>query len=399
MAPDRPALIYTPDFTRHETGEISFRGPDLVHHIAGQELVDPVYTVAKLAYPYPVTGRLPNPEQAARVANAYETLQAFGLVGDRPDQLRLVKPFPAEQFRLATVHSANYIRQVTELSKTGGELAESTYLGVNSFEWAALAAGAGLRATELVLNGQAPSAFALLRPPGHHAARDHAAGFCIFNNVAVAAAYCKERGRRRVMIVDWDLHHGDGTQEIFYDDPAVLFCSLHQFGPELYPEKGSFEETGAGPGRGYSVNLPLPAKTSEASYLALFRRVIPALAESFRPDIILVSAGYDGHFNDTQNPYVYDPGGGLGLTAQTYAELTRLVAQTADRHCEGRYVIFLEGGYNLYNLAAGVVNTVAAMLGLPTLITETLPPAVEVPPPDTEAYLDKLRQIHPQFKF
>ena len=353
----------------------------------------------KLAYPYPVTGRVPNPEQPARVANAYETLQAFDLVGERPGQLRPVEPLPAEQFRLATVHSASYIRQVKELSGTGGYLAESTYIGVSSFEWAALSAGAGLRATELVLSGQAPQALALLRPPGHHAARDRAAGFCIFNNVAVAAAYAKEMGCRRVLIVDWDLHHGDGTQEIFYDDPTVLFCSLHQFGPELYPEKGNFEETGAGPGLGYSVNLPLPAKTDEAAYLTLFRRVIPALAESFRPDLILVSAGYDGHFNDTQNPYVYDPGGGLALTAQTYAALTRIVAQTAARHCEGRYVILLEGGYNLYNLAAGLVNTAAVMLGHPALIHETLPPSVEVRPLDTEAYLHRLRQIHPQFNF
>ena len=397
---NRVALIYSHLLTQHQTGEISFRGDDLVHHIGGLELVDPVYTVAKLQYPFPVVGRVPNPEQPARVTACYETLSAFGLIGDDPGQLRMVEPRPAFKDELLMVHSEEYINRVAELSRRGGgELAESTYIGAGSYEWAALSAGAGLTAAELVLEGQADSALVITRPPGHHAGRNSGAGFCVFNNVALLAEECRRRGLGRVLIIDWDLHHGDGTQEIFYQDPGVLFCSFHQFGPELYPEKGDFYETGEGAGQGYTVNLPLPAKTGEADYLGLFERVVPALAESFRPDIILVSAGYDAHFNDTQNPYVWDPAGGLSLSAQSYAIMTQFVAGMAARYCQGRYIVVLEGGYNLYCLPSGVVNTAAAMLGLSPLIIETIPASVPVTPLEVEAYLRKLREYHPRFEF
>ncbi len=398
----RVALIYSPLFARHQTGQISMRGDDLLHHISGQELVDPVYTVAKLQYPFPLPGRVPNPEQPNRTIACYEALAAFGLIGDDgPNQLWQVAPRPASFADLARVHTPEYIRRVKALSRAGGgELAESTYIGKGSYKWAALSAGAGLTAAQLIFEEQANSALVVTRPPGHHAAREGGAGFCVFNNVAVIAENCRQQwGCRRVLIVDWDLHHGDGTQAIFYEDPNVLVCSLHQFGPELYPEKGDFDETGAGPGTGYTVNLPLPAKTSEADYLALFERVVPALTEKFQPDIILVSAGYDGHFNDTQNPYVWDPGGGLSLTAQTYAALTRIIADCAARFCHGRYIVLLEGGYNLYCLPAGMVNTAAAMLGHPPLISETIPPTMAVPTLDTGAYLQRLRECHPHFGF
>ncbi len=390
------ALIYSPQFAQHQTGEISLRGDDLVHHLGGQELIDPVYTVAKLQYPYPVPGRIPNPEQPARITASYEALAAFGLIGEGSGQLRLHEPRQASFDELASVHTAGYINRVIDLSRAGGgELAESTYIGAGSYQWAALSAGAGLRAAELIFSGQADSALVLTRPPGHHAGRDSGAGFCVFNNIALLAQDCRTRwGCKRVMIIDWDLHHGDGTQAIFDHDPTVLFCSLHQFGPELYPEKGDFQEIGTGPGRGYTVNLPLPAKTGADDYLQLFRRVVPTLARQFQPDIILVSAGYDGHFNDTQNPYVWDPAGGLCLTAQSYAELTQVVAECAALYCQGRYIVVLEGGYNLYCLPAGLVNTAATMLGYSPLAVETLPPTVAIRPLDVEAYLQKLNRYH-----
>lgn len=398
----RTALLYSPSFAMHQTGEISLRGDDLIHHIGGRELIDPVYTVAKLQYPYPVAGRVPNPEQPARSTICHETLNAFGLIGREGGQLRLVEPQPASVLELTATHSPQYVNRVAELSRAGGgELAESTYIGPGSYEWAALSAGAGLTAAQLLFDGgEADNALVLGRPPGHHAGRYNGAGFCVFNNVALLANACRSRfGWRKVLIVDWDLHHGDGTQELFYADPDVLFCSLHQFGPELYPEKGDFGEIGEGAGRGYTVNLPLPAKIGEESYLTLFRRVVPTLAAQFRPDIILVSAGYDGHFNDTQNPYVWDAGGGLCLTSQTYTALTEIIADCATRFCEGRYIVLLEGGYNLYSLAAGVVNTAAAMQSQSALISEKLPPAVPITSLDTEEYLRKLQSYHSRWNF
>jgi acetoin utilization deacetylase AcuC-like enzyme len=396
----RVALVYSHHFTRHQTGEISLCGDDLLHHLGDLELIDPVYTVAKLQYPYPVPGRVPNPEQPARVTVCYETLSAFGLIGEGQNQLRMFEPRPASLEELLTVHSSEYITRVDELSRHGGgELAESTYIGSQSYEWASLSAGAGLTALELLQSNQADSALVLTRPPGHHAHRTDGAGFCVFNNVALLAETCRRQGYNRVLIIDWDLHHGDGTQSIFYDNPDVLFCSLHQFGPELYPEKGDFHEIGVGSGQGYTVNLPLPAKIGDADYLHLFERVIPVLADSFRPDIILVSAGYDAHFNDTQNPYVWAPAGGLSLSAQTYTALTHLVADCAVRYCQGRYIILLEGGYNLYCLPSGLVNTAAAMLGHPPLVVETVPSTVPITPLDIETYLAKLQKHHPTLKF
>ncbi len=393
-------LLYSPEYALHQTGEISLRGNDLVHHIAGQELVDQVYTVEKLRYPFPVAGRVPNPEQPARMAACLEALQAFQLVGEKAGQLRLRGPRPARFEELARVHNPAYIRQVVELSQAGGGgLAESTYIGPGSYETAALAAGAGLAAAEMIRAGAGRNALALVRPPGHHASQSSGSGFCIFNNVAVLAWACRGLGWPKVLIIDWDLHHGDGTQSIFYNNPHILTCSLHQYGPELYPERGNFQETGQAEGQGFTVNLPLPAKTSAQDYLELFRRVVPALAASFRPDIILVSAGYDGHFNDTQNLYVWDPEGGLNLAAQTYHELTLEVAGLAEQYCDGRYIILLEGGYNLYALAAGVVNTAAAMLSLPPLITELIPASSRQPPLNIASYLKKLQSFHPDLKF
>ena len=393
----KSALIYSPLLAEHQTGEISFLGDDLIHHIAGQELVDPVYTVAKLQYPHTMPGRLPNPEQSARVLAAYESLAAFELIGSADHQFSLLEPRPATFDELKTVHTSAYIERVANLSQVGGELGESTYIGIGSFEGARLAAGAGLTAAQAIAEGRANNALVLSRPPGHHARPEGAAGFCIFNNVAITARQCQRLGWKRVLIVDWDLHHGDGTQAVFWTDPDVLFCSLHQFGPELYPEHGDWGETGEGAGVGRSVNLPLPAKIGDEVYLTLFEAVVPTLVARFRPDIVLVSAGYDGHFNDTQNPYVYDPGGGLSLSARLYHRLTRIVAECTESYCEGRYIVLLEGGYNLHNLASGLLNTAAAMLDGSPLVTEVVPPGLPITPLDSSAYLDKLRFYHPDF--
>lgn len=395
MKTSNSVLIYTPDCGQHDAGDISFRANDVLHHIGELSLVDPVYTVEKLQYPYPVQGRWPFPENKERLNTCYEALLRFDLIGSAGGQLALVEPQVASESEITTVHSRDYIRQVVALSKTGGELGEAVYLGKNSYEAALLSAGGGITAAQLLHDGRFSNALVLTRPPGHHAGKTNGAGFCIFNNVAIAARQCQALGWRKVLIVDWDLHHGDGTQAIFYDDPTVAFCSLHQFGPELYPEKGDFDEIGNGAGRGYSLNLPLPAKVDDESYLPLFEHVVKRLAKQFRPDIILVSAGYDGHFNDTIHPYVWDPGGGLALSAQSYARLTEIIAECAANYCQGRYIVLLEGGYNLQALANGVINTAAAMLGHGAVVTEKIPPTLPVTKLDIPAYLQKLAKFHP----
>jgi acetoin utilization deacetylase AcuC-like enzyme len=389
-------LVYSPEFRLYQTGEIHLDGNDVVHRVEDMRLIDPVYTVEKLQYPFPVTTAVPYPENGSRMVACHEALTRFGLIGDEPGQMRQVPPRPATADEIARAHSTDYVKSVAALSQTGGELGESTFVGRGAYESALLSAGAGLTAAEMLHAGTAQNAFVISRPPGHHAAFANAAGFCIFNNVAVTARHCQALGWRKVLVVDWDLHHGDGTQALFYDDPDVLFCSLHQFGPELYPEKGNFDETGAGAGAGYTVNLPLPAKTDADAYLQLFETVIAKLTVHFKPDIILVSAGYDAHFNDTQNLYVWDPAGGLSLTAQTYSRLTEIIAAAAQRYCDGRYIVLLEGGYNLQALANGAVNTASAMLGYGALISESIPPNVPVLRLDVEQYLQTLAAHHPE---
>jgi acetoin utilization deacetylase AcuC-like enzyme len=403
----QPALLYSAEFARAYTGEISFEGDDLVHHVGGLALVDPIFTVSKLQYPYPLPASVPYPEQSLRITTCYEALLGFGLIGPDPNrsenqfvnQFKLYEPRPAAPDELAGVHSAEYIEKVQKLSRTGGELAGATYIGTGAFEAAQLAAGAAIRAVELLAAGETNSALVLSRPPGHHASRESGGGFCLFNNAALAAVAARSFGWGKALIIDWDLHHGDGTQAIFEEDAATVYLSLHQFGPELYPESGDFHETGRGDGAGCSVNLPLPAKTGDPTYLALFKRVVPELVAQFRPDLIIVSAGFDGHFNDTIHPYVWDPGGGLSLSAQLYHTLTGLVKECARQSCEGRYLVILEGGYNLYNLPAGLVNTAAAMLDRPALVTETIPANVPAVSFDTEEYLARLRAHHTHFRF
>lgn len=390
-----PALFYSAEFTRRTTGEISFRGDSLVHHVGGREFIDPVFTVSKLEYPYSLPARVIYPEQALRVSTSYEALQAFGLA----ERFKLCPPRPATLEELREVHSPEYVEKVRQLSLTGGELAEATYIESGAFEVAQLSAGAAISAVELLGKGETESALVLARPPGHHAKRDSGGGFCLFNNAALAVVAARRFGWQKALVIDWDLHHGDGTQEIFDEDGRVVYCSLHQFGPELYPETGNFSDTGRGQGAGYSVNLPLPAKTGDVTYLALFERVIPALAEQFRPDLVVVSAGYDGHFNDTLNPYVWDPGGGLSLSAQLYHRLTSIVKECAAKYSAGRYLVILEGGYNLYNLPAGIVNTAAAMLDQPPPIVEAFPANIPRANPDVETYLAELRQHHRLFQF
>jgi acetoin utilization deacetylase AcuC-like enzyme len=292
-----------------------------------------------------------HPESRGRLERVMASLVDTGLLA----RMTPIRPLPVELSLLKSVHAPAYVAAVRQISARGGGFLDSdTYLGPRSYDAALLAAGGAVELIRAVNSGRAANGIALVRPPGHHATAARGMGFCLFNNIAVAArAALDELGLARVLIVDWDVHHGNGTQDIFYNSPQVYFFSTHQY--PHYPGTGGWNETGADPGRGYTANVPLPAGVGDAGFRRIFAEVLEPLAERFRPELILVSAGYDAHWND--------PLAGLQLSLEGYWELARSVVGLADRLCGGRLVVTLEGGYDLDVLACGVANTCRALLG------------------------------------
>jgi len=267
-----------------------------------------------------------------------------------------ITPRRAEKKELLRVHSTDYIQRLEE---TEGK--ETIYLDPDtctsplSHEAALLAAGGFCRAVEQVHTGSLDNAFALIRPPGHHAERDAAKGFCLYNNVAVGARYARnELGLDRVLIVDWDLHHGNGTQHCFEEDPSVLFFSVHR--SFFYPGSGRLREVGRGDGKGFTINIPLLPGFGDGEYLVLFENILRPVALEFNPDIILVSAGFDIHHND--------PMGGMHVTPKGFAAMTRSILDMADVCCGGKVVMALEGGYDLEALRDSVREVLKEMAGL-----------------------------------
>jgi acetoin utilization deacetylase AcuC-like enzyme len=248
--------------------------------------------------------------------------------------------------RLERVHTPGYVKFVREFCEQGGGfISQDTAVCPESWQVARMAAGAACDAVEQVVKGNADCAFCLIRPPGHHAARESAMGFCLFNNVAIAARLAiDELGLERVMIIDWDVHHGDGTQEIFWEDGQVGFLSIQR--KSLCKNSGFSDEIGSGAGLGTTVNLPLEYGISRTDYLAQFTAAAERLAEKIRPQLILISAGFDAH--------KADPVGSLGLESEDYARLTRVVLDLAKVHADQRVVSLLEGGYNPQALAESV---------------------------------------------
>jgi len=261
----------------------------------------------------------------------------------------------ATPFELERVHSRAYVEQVMAASLAGRSLASDVPVGPGTWEAALTAAGGACEAVRLVLDGQADAAFCNLRPPGHHARPNQAMGFCIFNNVAVAARSALASGLvKRVAIVDWDVHHGNGTQEAFWDDGSVLYASLHQ--SPLYPGSGKGEEVGGGAGIGLTLNLPLPPQASRERYLkAWSEELLPALRR-FKPDLLLVSAGFDAHQDD--------PLGQLSLNAEDFGAMSRDLVALRDELGALGLVSLLEGGYDLPALAASVLTHLRALAGL-----------------------------------
>jgi acetoin utilization deacetylase AcuC-like enzyme len=263
------------------------------------------------------------------------------------------EPRPATPEELHGVHTPEHVERVAATRGRTVRFDADTQAGPLSYEAALLAAGAVVDAVDRVLAGTLGRAFCAVRPPGHHALADRAMGFCLFNNVAVAAAHALRRGLERVLIVDFDVHHGNGTQDIFYADPRVLYVSSHAY--PFYPGTGSLREVGEGKGRGYTVNLPLPDGTGDADLVFLYRELVAPIARAFAPELVLVSAGFDAHRGD--------PLAGMDLTASGYASLTSLCVAAAEGPARGRVVAALEGGYRLEAIAASAAAVTGVLLG------------------------------------
>jgi acetoin utilization deacetylase AcuC-like enzyme len=292
-----------------------------------------------------------HPETPQRLASIYEML-------DNPDmgwKFIGIDAREATREELERVHLPAYIDRI---AATAGEklfmLDPDTVTTAESYDVARLAAGGVINAIDGVVSGQVDNAFALVRPPGHHAQAAVAAGFCIFNNIAIGARDAiVRRGMERVLIVDWDLHHGNGTQEAFYEDPQVLYFSTHQ--SPGYPGTGAMSEMGRGPGLGYTLNIPLRGGADDALYVRLFRDILSPVVQAFRPEIILVSAGFD--------TYVGDPLGEMRVTPEGFACLTRVLINLAEATCGGRLALVLEGGYHIQGLTKCVRAVLLELLG------------------------------------
>jgi len=314
-----------------------------------------------------------------------ERLAAVGrAIAERAPALRALPPRPASDEELLRVHDPALLRLIETATRHAPEqLDPDTYVSARSLEVARLAAGAAVDLARAVARGELQAGFAAVRPPGHHAERAQAMGFCLFNNVAVAGeALRREEGVERLLIVDWDVHHGNGTQRIFEDDRDVLYFSTHQF--PCYPGSGGVQEAGRGPGVGSTVNVPLAPGAGDRELACALRRVLVPVAERFRPQLILVSAGFDAHRDD--------PLASLEVTGEGFAEASRIVRALAEDLCGGRIAVVLEGGY----AASGLYEGVSALLD--ALLAQQLPALAPCPPVHPGSALGRviehLRQVH-----
>ncbi|MBF6605978.1 MAG: class II histone deacetylase [Chloroflexi bacterium] len=311
----RTGLAYHPRFLAHDTG------------------------LALVSAPVPVDGPFqvtPHPEGPYRVQAVHRTLEMTGLL----ERLTPVAFEIVDDDVLALVHTDGYIEHLKMACATGASEAGS-YVPIctASEEIARLAVGATIATVDAVLDGTLSNAFALVRPPGHHAPADAAMGYCLYNNVAIAARHARQRGVERIAIVDWDVHHGNGTESIFLDDPSVLYISTHQ--DAWYPaDTGQAEVVGKGAGMGFNVNIPLPPGSGDATYARAYERLVAPILREFRPDLVLVSAG--------QDPNAYDPMGRMAVSSDGFRTIARRVLDTATDVAGGRVAIVLEGGYGGY---------------------------------------------------
>lgn len=302
--------------------------------------------------------------------NHVECPDRLAVIYEQLDKPKIRANFLFPEFERATVeelalnHTEFHINRLAETACKQFEMLDpDTHTSPRSYDAACFAAGAVIEGVRLVVNGGADNAAALVRPPGHHAEADRTSGFCLFNNIAVGAHYgIKHLGLERILIVDWDLHHGNGTQHAFYDTDEVLYISAHQY--PYFPGTGSLGEVGAGRGEGYTINVPLSGGQTDQCFARIFNELVVPVARQYKPRMIMVSAGYD--------TYVSDPLGTMAVTVDGYAYMTRVLVDLAEELCDGRLVLVLEGGYNFEGLKDGMLATLNEMRGADCLKKATL---------------------------
>ena len=322
-----------------------------------------------------------HPESADRIRAVWRGMEDSGLV----TRVRSVDVQPLGIDEVLSVHRADYLDFLRRISGRSSisMLDADTYAGPDALSIALLSAGGLISTVDEVLGGSANNGLAAVRPPGHHALADRAMGFYLLGNVAIAARHVQRHHRvERVLIVDYDVHHGNGTEAMFYDDPSVLYVSTHQY--PFYPSTGAVTDIGTGPGEGFTVNIPLPAGCGDTHYAASFERIVWPVVERFEPQFILVSIGLDAFWGD--------PLAEMRLTLTGYAHLAGEVIRMADRFCGGRVVFALEGGYNLDALRYGVGNVARQLLGESPVDPLGAPPAA--PEPDIDDLMSLLRKVH-----
>ena len=321
-------------------------------------------------------------DTGAHVENSSRLVETIGLLrkSNLLEKLVALPVKAASTEELALAHSRNHISRVQSTATgCGCWLDGDTYASPASYEVALHAVGGTLRGLDAMMTGKVNHAFAVVRPPGHHATTGEAMGFCLFNNIAIAAKYAQNNYKlERILIVDFDVHHGNGTEEIFYSDPGVLYFSTHQY--PWYPGTGAIYDDGSGEGKGFTVNVPLPAYCGDKEYLRVYKEILVPLAKRFQPQLILVSAGYDCHWADQLSL--------MQVTVAGFAGIVGIIKQLADELCQGKLLLSLEGGYHLEALSHSIKATFEKLLGIPlsadplgrpegTYISHNIDPVIE----------------------
>lgn len=295
-----------------------------------------------------------HPEKPERIKHAIKVLKKSDFIKER---MEIVNPYTINIEDIELAHEPSYVKKIEEMSKSGGGMVSpDTPIAANTFEIAKLSAGGTVKISNKVFERKYENGFALVRPPGHHATKNSGGGFCYFNNIAIAAKkLLKEKDVNRILIFDFDVHHGNGTQDIFYTSDEVLYLSFHQNGRTLYPGTGFTEEIGSGEGKGYNVNLPFPPGSTDENYAAAVRDFLIPLSKQFKPGMILVSVGFDAHSQD--------PLAQIKLTTQAYGWLTKSVMKQADKLCNSKIVFVLEGGYSIKATGDSILEMMKVLTG------------------------------------
>lgn len=345
--PNATGLVYDARYLEHDPGEFLIR-----------------YTQK-----YEYDEIEPHPSGPVVARRTHKLLDALGFL----DVLNRIEPRMGTADEIELAHDREMREHVERVSRTGGDAGIGAPIVAGGEEIARLSLGGSLAAVDAVMHGDVRNAFGLVRPPGHHSTRNESLGFCVYNNIAIAARYAQQQhGCKRVAIIDWDVHHGNGTEDIFWEDDSVLFISLHQ--DNLFPlDSGKVQDCGEGDGIGSTVNIPLPAGSGNAAYLAAMQEIVVPVIEQFSPDLILISAGQDAS--------IQDPLGRMTATVPAYREMTHMIRNLAESICDGRLVVLQEGGYsNYYAPYCGVAVIEALMSDPPITVQDPFAPRSEVQP-------------------